>query len=62
MWHNLLLALALLLVIEGIFPFLNPAGLKKAMLLLAEMDDRQLRIGGLISMIIGVILLYYINR
>jgi len=61
-WHNLLLALALLLVIEGIFPFLNPAGLKKTMLLLAQVDEKQLRVSGLISMIIGVILLYFVNR
>ncbi|NOZ54492.1 MAG: DUF2065 domain-containing protein [Gammaproteobacteria bacterium] len=61
MWHDLLLALALVLVIEGIFPFLNPEGLKKTMLLLTQVDDRQLRFAGLTSMIIGVILLYFIN-
>lgn len=61
MWHNLLIALALLLVIEGIFPFLNPAGLRKVLLLMSQMDDRQMRFGGLTSMLIGVVLLYIIN-
>lgn len=61
MWHNLLIALALLLVIEGIFPFLNPAGLRKALMLISQMDDKQMRFGGLTSMLVGVVLLYIIN-
>ena len=61
MWHELLIALALMLVIEGIFPFLNPQGLRKALLLMSQMDDRQMRFGGLTSMLIGVLLLYLIK-
>jgi uncharacterized protein YjeT (DUF2065 family) len=60
MWQDLLLALALLLVIEGIFPFLNPSGLRKALFMMSQMDDRQLRFGGLTSMLIGVLLMYLI--
>jgi uncharacterized protein YjeT (DUF2065 family) len=61
MWHDILVALALMLVIEGILPFLNPTGIRKALIMIAQMDDRQLRFGGLTSMIIGVVLLYLIN-
>lgn len=61
MWHELLVALALMLVIEGILPFLNPDGIRRALIMMAQMDDRQLRFGGLTSMLIGVILLYLIN-
>jgi hypothetical protein len=61
MWHDLLVALALLFVIEGIWPFLNPDGLRQAMLAIAELDNRALRITGLVSMILGVGLLYWIN-
>ncbi|MGD8592711.1 MAG: DUF2065 domain-containing protein [Gammaproteobacteria bacterium] len=61
MWHDILVALALMLVIEGILPFLNPTGIRKALIMMAQMDDRQLRFGGLTSMIIGVVLLYLIN-
>ncbi|KPJ91787.1 MAG: hypothetical protein AMJ53_10765 [Gammaproteobacteria bacterium SG8_11] len=61
MWHDILVALALMLVIEGILPFLNPAGIRRALIMMAQMDDRQLRFGGLTSMIIGVVLLYLIN-
>jgi uncharacterized protein YjeT (DUF2065 family) len=62
MWTDLLAAVALLLVIEGILPFLNPAGVRRALHLLAEMDDRQLRISGLISMAAGLLLLYLVKN
>lgn len=58
MWHELLLGLALMLVIEGILPFLSPSTLRQAFMSLAQMDDRSLRLSGLLSMVIGVILLY----
>jgi uncharacterized protein YjeT (DUF2065 family) len=61
MWHDLLVATALLLVMEGIWPFLNPASLRRAMRLLVEQDDHALRIAGLVSMICGVALLYWVN-
>lgn len=61
MWHDLFVALALLLVLEGIAPFLNPQGLRKALVLMSKMDDRTLRLGGLGSMLIGVVLLYLVN-
>jgi uncharacterized protein YjeT (DUF2065 family) len=56
---DFLAAIALMLVIEGIVPFLNPSGLRRALDLLARLDDRSLRIGGLVSMLAGVTLLYF---
>jgi uncharacterized protein len=61
MWHDFLVALALVFVIEGIWPFLHPEGLRQAMRAIAELDDRTLRITGLVSMGSGVALLYWIN-
>jgi uncharacterized protein YjeT (DUF2065 family) len=61
MWHNLLLALALLLVIEGLLPFLNPAGFKQAMQMISQMDEKQLRISGFVSMMVGVLIMYIVN-
>lgn len=61
MWHDLLTALALLLVIEGIFPFLNPKGMRKMMAMMAQMDDRSLRVAGLISMVVGALALSFIR-
>ena len=61
MWQELLVALALMLVIEGILPFLKPAAMRGLLAQMAAMDDRSLRISGLISMIIGVVMLYVLR-
>ncbi len=61
MWHELLIALALVMVIEGIVPFLSPRMMRRMLLTAAEMDDRSLRIGGLIAMVLGVLTLYVVN-
>jgi uncharacterized protein YjeT (DUF2065 family) len=61
MWDSLWMATALLLVIEGIFPFLDPKGMRRSMLMIAELDDRTLRIIGLFSMLGGIALLYLVN-
>lgn len=60
-WRDLWVALALLLVIEGIFPFLNPVGLRRLMESLTNLSDAQLRFAGLTSMLLGLILLYALN-
>lgn len=62
MWQDLLLALALLLVIEGLLPFLNPAGFKQAMQMISQMNEKQLRISGFISMMLGVLIMYIVNN
>jgi len=61
MWQELLVAVALLLVIEGILPFLSPKTMRGVLLKMLEMDDKSLRISGLASMLIGVILLYLLR-
>ena len=61
MWHDLLVALALLLVIEGVVPFLNPGAMRRAMLALADMNDGALRFAGLTVMVAGCLLLYVVR-
>jgi len=61
MWQELWVALALLLVIEGIMPFISPKSLRETLLTMASLSDRTMRIGGLISMVLGVLLLYLIR-
>ena len=61
MWHELGIALCLLLVIEGIIPFLYPRRWKEMVSLLAQVDDRTMRAVGLLSMLMGTGLLYLIN-
>jgi uncharacterized protein YjeT (DUF2065 family) len=56
-WSDLWAAFALYLVLEGVMPFLNPAAMKRMLARLSQFDDRTLRIGGLLSMIAGVVLL-----
>ncbi|MDH3514380.1 MAG: DUF2065 domain-containing protein [Gammaproteobacteria bacterium] len=62
MWHELWIALALLLILEGVLPFLSPDSVRKALAAIHQLSDSQLRFAGLTSMLIGVVLLYIINR
>jgi uncharacterized protein len=55
---DFLAALGLFLVLEGMAPFLNPQGLKRALARLLTISDRELRIAGLGSMLVGVIILF----
>lgn len=57
MWQDLWAALALVFVIEGLLPFISPGGMRRAWQQMAQMDDRSLRIAGLLSMIAGLIVL-----
>jgi len=58
---SLLAALALMLVLEGILPFLVPALWRETFRKMTEMSDGQLRFVGLTSMLGGLLLLYLIN-
>jgi uncharacterized protein len=51
-------AFALYLVLEGVLPFVNPAAAQRLMARLAQTEPRQLRWGGLISMVAGLALLW----
>ncbi|MBV1875079.1 MAG: DUF2065 domain-containing protein [Cycloclasticus sp.] len=56
-WQELFAAMALVLILEGIVPFMSPDALRKTYQRLVEMDDKTIRMSGLLSMIAGVILL-----
>lgn len=56
-WNDLLAALALVLVVEGIMPFISPASLRRLSEAMARLDDRTLRVTGLLSMLAGVVML-----
>ena len=61
MWHDLLVAVALVFVLEGIVPFLNPQAMRRALLALARMNDNTLRFAGLTVMVTGCLLLYVVR-
>jgi uncharacterized protein YjeT (DUF2065 family) len=60
-WSDLLAALALYLVLEGIMPFASPQSVKRLMEAFAGLQDRQLRLCGLVSMSAGLLLLYFVR-
>jgi uncharacterized protein YjeT (DUF2065 family) len=58
MGSSLMAAFALMLVLEGILPFLMPGVWRETFRRLTEMTDGQIRFVGLSSMLVGVLLLY----
>lgn len=61
MWHEFLVAIGLVLIIEGIMPFINPAGLRRACALITGMGDRVIRAVGLGCMLVGLVVIYVIR-
>jgi uncharacterized protein YjeT (DUF2065 family) len=59
--HGLWIGSALMLVMEGIMPFLNPIAFRRTLLQMASMKDQHLRAIGLFSMVLGIALLYWVN-
>lgn len=57
---SLVSALALVLILEGLLPFALPNAWRKTMLELAQWQDRQLRSLGLISMGVGLLILWFL--
>jgi uncharacterized protein YjeT (DUF2065 family) len=60
-WDDLLAALAIVCVIEGVMPFVNPGGVRRLFLKLSAFEERELRFGGLASMVVGIIVLYLVR-
>jgi hypothetical protein len=60
-WNDLWAACALYLVLEGLVPFANPGGMKRALAQLSQLDERVLRTVGLLSMVAGALLLYFVR-
>lgn len=61
MWRDLGVALCLVLVIEGIVPFLYPRRWRDMALAMAQVEDRTMRLVGLGSMLLGTALLYVVH-
>jgi uncharacterized protein YjeT (DUF2065 family) len=60
-WSDLAAAFALYLVLEGVMPFLNPQGTRRMMETFSRLEDSQLRMAGLASMVAGLVLLWAIR-
>jgi len=57
----LLGALALVLILEGLLPFLSPGAWRSVFQKATQMSDGQIRFIGLSSMVIGLLLLALLN-
>lgn len=59
MEYDFLRAVALLMVFEGVMPFLSPNSFKRNMLKMLQVPNQNLRIFGLVFMMLGLGLLYW---
>jgi len=60
-WSDLFAAFALYLVFEGLMPFVSPASWRKSLLMMSQLRDGQLRLIGLASVFVGLVLLLYVR-
>ena len=60
-WSDLLAALGLCLVIEGILPFLDPNALRRLFATMLTLDNRVMRLVGVLSMAAGMALIYVVR-
>jgi uncharacterized protein YjeT (DUF2065 family) len=61
MWKDVAVALCMVLVIEGILPFLSPRRWRAVAEMARRVDDTTVRMLGLSSMLVGTTLLYFVR-
>jgi uncharacterized protein YjeT (DUF2065 family) len=60
-WSDLFAAVGLLLVLEGLMPFANPGATRRVFAQLAQLADRELRTAGIVSLGLGIALLFFVR-
>lgn len=55
-------ALGLVLVLEGLFPFLSPQGWRRMFSQLLQLTDQQVRQCGLVCLVLGLVLIWTLGR
>ena len=61
MGTTFLMAFALMLVLEGVLPFVAPTLWRDTFRRITQMTDGQIRFVGLSSMIVGLLMLWWVN-
>lgn len=61
MGTTFIMAFALMLIIEGILPFLVPALWREAFRRITNFSDGQIRFFGLSSMLVGLLILLFVH-
>ncbi|MBT8082143.1 MAG: DUF2065 domain-containing protein [Gammaproteobacteria bacterium] len=54
-------AIALVLVIEGMLPFVSPQSYRRMVAEISQLGDNQIRNIGLVVMVIGVVILFFVR-
>ncbi len=60
-WEYVLVAVALVVILEGLIALANPAMARRWMQRMMELTDQQLRFAGLVGVTVGVVLLYLVR-
>ena len=60
-WTEILTAIALVLVIEGMVPFVGPGKYRQIVAQMSQLSDSHLRTVGLVVMIAGLVLLFVVR-
>jgi hypothetical protein len=60
-WTEILTALALVLVIEGLLPFASPSRYRQMVAEIQRLSDNHIRIVGLVIIVVGLALLYVVR-
>ena len=58
-WGDLGAAVALMLIIEGMMPFINPKTFRQMLEMVSQMDERNVRVLGAVWMGLGLVVLYW---
>jgi hypothetical protein len=61
-WKEILTAIALVLIIEGMLPFIGPGRYRQYVAQIVRLSDNQLRTIGLIVMITGLLVLFIVRN
>jgi uncharacterized protein YjeT (DUF2065 family) len=61
MWVTLLTAFALMLILEGLLPFIAPKAWRDTFRRITELADGQIRFLGLSSIVAGIVLLFILK-
>ena len=60
-WTEILTALALVFILEGMLPFISPAKYRRMVMEITQLNDNQIRNVGLVVMIGGLLLLFVVR-
>jgi uncharacterized protein YjeT (DUF2065 family) len=60
-WTEILTALALVFVLEGMLPFISPAKYRQMVMEITRLSDSHIRNIGLLVMVAGLLLLFFVR-